>query len=74
MTQLAKKYEKPVIAFAGGVTEKAGICNTCGIDSYFPILRGGCTLEEAMEPHTAYKNMADTVEQVFRLIDTCGVR
>lgn len=68
VAQLAKKHRKPVIAFAGCVTEDAGICNRHGIDAFFPILRGAATLQEAMDPGNAKRNMADTAEQVFRLL------
>lgn len=64
----AKKYGKMVIAVSGCVTKDAVACNRKGIDAYFPILRGVVTLEEAMEPDNARGNLADTVEQVFRLI------
>lgn len=64
---LAKKYGKPVVAFAGSVTKDAVECNKNGIDAFFPILRGIVTLEEAMKPDTAKANLADTAEQVFRL-------
>ena len=36
--------------------------------SFFPILRQVTTLEEAMDPQTAQKNMESAVEQVFRVI------
>ncbi len=65
---LAKKYNIPVIALAGAVTEEAKACNEHGIDAFFPIQRGVCTLEEAMDKENAYRNMTDTVEQIFRLI------
>lgn len=65
---LAKKYGITVLAFAGGVTKEAVKCNAKGIDAFFPIVRGITTLEEAMEPENARQNMADTVEQVFRLM------
>lgn len=68
VAQLAKKYHKKVLAFAGGVTEDAGKCNEKGIDAFFPIVRGVTTLDEAMNRETAKKNMELTVEQVFRLI------
>lgn len=68
VAKLAKKYDIPVIAFAGSVTKEAVFCNENGIDAYFPILRNIATLEEAMEPENAKANMADAVEQVFRLI------
>ena len=70
VAKLAKKYGKKVIAFAGSVTDDAGACNEAGIDAFFPIVRGITTLEEAMEPERARKNMELAVEQVFRLI--CG--
>ena len=68
VAKLAKKYDKPVIAFAGSVTEDAVECNKNGIDAFFPILRGICTLDEAMNKENAQANMTDTVEQVFRLV------
>lgn len=68
VAKLAKKYGKTVLAFAGGVTKDAAACNHEGIDAFFPILRGVCSLEDAMNAEHAAANMADTVEQVFRLI------
>ena len=56
------------IAFAGSVTPEAKLCNEHGIDAFFPILRSVSTLEEAMDPVAARQNMADTVEQVMRVI------
>ena len=64
---LAKRYHKPVLAFAGSVTREAAACNQSGIDAFFPILRHISTLEEAMESRNAKENLADTAEQVFRL-------
>ncbi|MBQ2932729.1 MAG: glycerate kinase [Clostridia bacterium] len=68
VAKLAKKYNKPVIAFSGCVTDDAVVCNEHGIDAFFPILRKPCTLEEAMNTNNAYKNLKDTALQVFRLI------
>ncbi len=68
VAKLAKKYDIPVIAFAGSVTKDATECNKNGIDAFFPILRGICTLDEAMNSDNARANMTDTVEQVFRTI------
>ena len=70
---IAKKYQKPVIAFSGCVTEDATACNQHGIDAFFPILRTVTTLDDAMYPETARKNMVAAVEQVFRLIKTLGL-
>ena len=64
---IAKKSGKPCIAFAGSVTEAARACNNA-IDAFFPIRRSICTLAEAMEPSRAASELADTAEQVFRLI------
>lgn len=69
VAKIAKKYGKRVIAFCGAVTDEAVLCNKSGIDAFFPILRKPCSLDEAMDKQNAYKNMADTAEQVFRLIN-----
>jgi glycerate kinase len=68
VARLAKKHGKRVIAFAGAVTENARECNECGIDAFFPVLRGVTTLEEALDTNTAYKNVSATAYQVFRLL------
>ena len=68
IAEIAKKYKKPVLAFAGAVTKDAVHCNEKGIDAFFPIVRGVTTLDEAIKKENACSNMADTVEQVFRLI------
>ena len=68
VAKIAKKYDKTVLAFSGAVTEDAIACNEHGIDAFFPILRKIVTLQEAMNPENAKKNMIATVEQVFRLV------
>ena len=70
VAEIAKKYHKPVIAFSGCVTEDAIACNSHGIDAFFPILRTVTSLEDAMLPDNARKNMVSCSEQVFRLIKT----
>ena len=72
VAKLAKKYGKPVIAFAGSVTKDAATLNECGIDAYFPILRTVCSLDDAMYTENAAENLSDTVEQVFRVIRIVG--
>ena len=57
-----------MVALAGGIRPGADLCNRQGIDAYFAILPRVMSLEEAMEPETARRNMAQTAEQVFRLI------
>ena len=68
---VAKKFDIPVLAFAGSVTKDATECNKNGIDAFFPILRGISTLEEAMKPENAKQNLTDTAEQAFRLFNIC---
>lgn len=70
VAKIAKEYKKPVLAFSGCVTSDAKCCNVEGIDAFFPILRNVVTLEEAINTNHAKQNMEDTVEQVFRVIDT----
>lgn len=72
VARLARRHGKPVIAFAGGITQDAGACHEAGIDAFFPLVRGVCTLDEAMAPAKAQANMSDAVEQVFRVIHALG--
>ena len=68
VAKLAKKYGKKVVAFSGCITDDAAVCNEHGIDAFFPILPGIVTLEEALDTGNAYRNLANTAYQVFRLI------
>jgi glycerate kinase len=72
IARVAKKYGKPVIAFSGIIGDGAEACNAdeCGIDAFFPIVRRITTLDEAMNVENASQNLADTAEQVFRLMKT----
>lgn len=72
IAKLAKKHGAKVVALAGAVTEGAEACNENGIDAYFPILRGIVTLDEAMDPEKAKRNMVKTTEQIMRLISAVG--
>ena len=64
---LAKRNGCMVIALAGNV--KVGKnCNKYGIDAFFSIQKGTITLQEAMKKNTAYNNLKDTTEQIFRVI------
>lgn len=65
---VAKKYNKPVLCFAGSVLKGAEECNNKGIDSIFSILHSVTTLEEAMKTENAMQNMRDSVEQVLRVL------
>ena len=66
--RLAAKHNVPCIALAGSIGDGASACHDAGIDAYFPILRRVCTLDEVMRPDIAAANLADSVEEVFRLI------
>lgn len=74
VAKIAKKYDKPVLAFSGSASKDACLCNKAGIDAFFPILRCITTLEDAMKSENAAANMADTVEQVFCLIQALAVK
>lgn len=68
VARLAKRHGKRCIAFSGAIGEGASRLNEYGIDAFFPILRRVMTLDEAMDKDNARENMANTAEQVFRLI------
>ena len=57
-----------VVAFAGCLGDGVEALNAAGIDAYFPILRRVVTLDEALDRGAAAANLADTAEQVFRLM------
>ncbi|MBE6626244.1 MAG: glycerate kinase [Ruminococcaceae bacterium] len=67
VARMAKKYGKPVVAFAGCVTEDAVAVNSDGIDAFFPVLRAPVSLEVAMDTKIAAKNLTATAEQAMRL-------
>ena len=69
VARLAKRHGKPVIAFAGCVTEDAALCKEQGIDEYYAITPAEQTPEEAMEPQRAYQNVKIRVRDVFRAIN-----
>lgn len=68
VAKIAKKYDIPVIAFAGCVTDDAVKCNEFGIDAFFSIVNGACSLQDAIDVDNAKRNMKNTVTQVFGLI------
>ena len=70
VAKLAKKHGKPVIALAGCIGDGATLCHEHGIDALFPIVRTPISLAEAMDKATAAKNLADTAEQIARLVKT----
>lgn len=69
---VAKKYGKPVIAFAGMIKDEEKLCGH-GIDAMFPITEKTMSLEEAMKPETAKRNLAMTAERVFCTYESAGM-
>ena len=63
---LAKEFHKPVIALCGSYKSAAKIHET--IDACFSIVPAPCSLAEALDPTVASENLANTAEQVLRLI------
>jgi glycerate kinase len=61
----AKKYQKPVIAFAGKLGEGAGKCMEHGITSYHCITPEGMSPAAGMKKETALKNMEEAVYRVI---------
>ena len=72
VAKLARKHGKPVIALSGAVAEGAEGLHTQGVDAYFPIAHGACSLAEAMDKPTAFRNLKRTAEQVLRLWRAAG--
>lgn len=68
VAKLAKQYNIPVIAIAGGVADDAGEVHNHGIDSVFSIMNYPMTLEEAMDPERAGSLVEKNIEEIFRLI------
>lgn len=68
VAQLARKYEIPVLALAGGINEETAILNELGVTSYFSVVNAPMTLEEAMNPKVTYQNLRSTSNQLFRLV------
>lgn len=72
VSRLAKKFDKPVIALAGALGEGFVKCHGEGIDAVFSIMNRYREFSLLMEKKTAEENLADTAEQVRRLIETAG--
>ncbi|MGL4425319.1 MAG: glycerate kinase family protein, partial [Cetobacterium sp.] len=71
VSKVAKKFNIPVIALAGGLTDDAIKTHEKGIDSFFSIINYPITLEDAMKKEIAYKFVKSNSEEIFRLIKVC---
>ncbi|CAX61081.1 Glycerate kinase 2 [Erwinia billingiae Eb661] len=49
VSQVAKRYNKPVIGIAGSLTKDVGIVHQHGLDAVFSVIYSICTLEEALD-------------------------
>lgn len=63
---VAKKYNKPVVAFAGRIGDDIDVLYEKGIDSIFGIMKGVTSIEEALE--NGKENIEKTAENVIRLM------
>lgn len=71
VARIAKKWNIPVIALAGGITDGAIETHKNGIDSFFSIINYPITLEEAMKKETTKNFIQRNTEEIFRLIKIC---
>jgi glycerate kinase len=67
VAEVAKKYNKPVIALAGRVGGDIDILYEKGIDSIFGIMKGVTSLEEALAKGP--ENIERTAENIIRLMN-----
>lgn len=74
VAQLAKAFNIPVVALAGGVTEETAVLNELGITSYFSIVNAPMELEKAMNSKVTYTNLRITTNQLFRLVKAVNVQ
>ncbi len=68
IAQVAKRYDKPVIAIAGSVGEGTEKCHEAGIDAIFPTVSSPMNIKDAMEPGTARENVKRTACEIARLL------
>ncbi|WP_202710766.1 glycerate kinase [Sporosalibacterium faouarense] len=68
VAKLSKKYDKPVIAIAGSVSDKGYIVNKYGIDAVFSIMNYPMYIEEAMNKDKAKLLIESNVEQIIRIV------
>jgi glycerate kinase len=64
---IAKKHNKPVVAFAGRIGEGIDVLYEKGIDSIFGIMKGVTSLEEALMKGP--ENIEKTAENIIRLMN-----
>ncbi|MEK3663482.1 glycerate kinase [Paenibacillus sp. FSL F4-0236] len=66
VAQVAKKYNKPVLAFAGRIGDQTEVLYDKGIDAIFGIMPGAASLEDALKK--GQENLERSAENVARLV------
>jgi len=69
IAEAANRKGIPVIALTGNIEDAAAI-NSIGICGVFSIIPYPMSLPDAMNPETAYRNIRQTVEQLFNWLNT----
>lgn len=64
VANIAKKYNKPVIAIVGSLGDNAEIVYPYGISAMFSILSKISTLSEALDPNTARNNVFQSARNI----------
>ncbi|OPJ59283.1 glycerate kinase [Clostridium oryzae] len=67
VAEIAKKYNKPVIALAGKVGDDIDRLYEHGIDAIFSIMPGASAIDEALK--NGKHNMENTAENIMRLLN-----
>lgn len=68
MAGLAGKYNVPIIAVGGSLTDDAYNLNHYGINALFSIQPGPVSVEEAMDSKRTRTNIEKTIEQIIRTL------
>lgn len=68
MAGLAGKYNVPIIAVGGSLTDDAYNLNHHGINALFSIQPGPVSVEEAMDSKRTRTNIEKTIEQIMRTL------
>ncbi len=68
IAEIAKKYERPVIAIAGCVGKGYEKCHEFGVDAVFSIVPSPMSIQEAMDKETAKENVKRTAYEITKLL------
>lgn len=65
---LAKKYSKPILAFAGSISGNPEQLHALGLTAFFSICRGPSSMEASMQKEIAKKNLELTSFEILKLV------